>query len=61
MGADVLAMHGARASAAMIFIILNQINSVPAQSGLKDQTHITVSVHEHTSNCSEVNATEHIL
>ena len=30
MGADVLAMQGARASAPMIFTMLNQINSVSA-------------------------------
>ena len=30
MGADVLVMQGARASATMIFTVLNQINSVPA-------------------------------
>ena len=31
MGADVLATQGARASATMIFIMLNRINSVPAR------------------------------
>ena len=30
MGADVLATQGARASATMIFTMLNRINSVPA-------------------------------
>ena len=30
MGADVLVMQGARASATMIFTVLNKINSVPA-------------------------------
>ena len=30
MGADVPVMQGARASATMIFTVLNQINSVPA-------------------------------
>ena len=30
MAADVLALQGARASATMIFIMLNQINLVPA-------------------------------
>ena len=31
MGVDVLATQGARASAAMIFTMLNRINSVPAR------------------------------
>ena len=31
MGADVLATQGARASATMIFTLLNQINLVPAR------------------------------
>ena len=30
MGADILAMQVARASATMIFTMLNQMNSVPA-------------------------------
>ena len=34
MGADVLATQGAKASATMIFTMLNQINSVPARKGL---------------------------
>ena len=34
MGADVLAMLGARASATLIFTKLNRINSVPTQQGL---------------------------
>ena len=34
MTADGLAMQGARASATMIFTMLNQINSVPARLGL---------------------------
>ena len=35
MGDDVLAMQGARASATMIFIMLNQINLVPTCRGLR--------------------------
>ena len=31
MGADVLAMQGARVPAAMIFAMLNRISSVPAR------------------------------
>ena len=31
MGADVLATQGARASATMIFTLLNRINSIPAK------------------------------
>ena len=34
MGADVLATQGARASATMIFTMLNQINSVPTHEAL---------------------------
>ena len=34
MGADDLAIQGARASAAIILIMLNRINSVPVRSGL---------------------------
>ena len=33
MGADVLATHGARASATMIFTMLNRIDSVPVRWG----------------------------
>ena len=33
MGADVLETQGARASATMIFTVLNQINSVPHVKG----------------------------
>ena len=33
MDADVLATQGARASATMMFTMLNQINSVPARKG----------------------------
>ena len=35
MGADVLAIQGARASATMLFTMLDQINSVPPCQGLK--------------------------
>ena len=37
MDDDVLAMQGARASAAMIFSILIGINSVPARKGLSSE------------------------
>ena len=53
MGADVLAMQGARASATMIFTVLNQINSVPRTlriKGLKNMTY--VFIHE----CLTLNA-----
>ena len=33
MGADVLATQGARASAIMIFTLLNRINSIPLVKG----------------------------
>ena len=33
LGADVLVTQGARASATMIFTLLNQINSVPERQG----------------------------
>ena len=35
MGADVLALQRIGASAAMIFTLLNRINSVPARQGLR--------------------------
>ena len=35
MYADILVMQGARASAVMMFIMSNQINLVPAHSGLR--------------------------
>ena len=43
MGDDVLATQGARASATMIFTMLNRINSVPARKASKLQWNI----HEH--------------
>ena len=45
MGADVLATLGARASANMIFTVLNRIKSVPARWGLKSP--ITLCLVEH--------------
>ena len=41
MGADVLATQGARASAIMIFTMLNRINSVPARQGLMELHYFT--------------------
>ena len=37
MGADVLEMQGARASATMIFIMIKQINSIPHIKGYYDE------------------------
>ena len=36
MGAEVLAMQGARASATMLLVMLNRNNSIPACGGLID-------------------------
>ena len=44
MGADVLATQGARASATMIFTVLNWINSVSAREGLNAFTYLKICI-----------------
>ena len=46
MGADVLARQGARASATMIFAMLNPVNSFPPRQGLTPSDAETVIFQE---------------